>query len=95
MFRRELEARSGISVDGFRFVTGRQYRGTSIIELKFVGPTEAEVKMLGEKAVQLWRERLATNAPAFTSEFFDTYTLTSSQDQWNRFREWCWRHFGF
>jgi hypothetical protein len=95
VFRRELEASSGISVDGFRFITGRQYRGTSLIELTFVGPTETEVKMMAERAVQLWRERLATNAPAFTSEIFETYTITSSQDRWNRLRQWRRRHLGF
>ncbi len=95
VFRRELEANSGTSVDGFRLLYGRQYRGTAIIELKFVGPTEAEVKTLAEKAVQLWRERLATNAPAFTSEFFETYTLTSARDQWYSVRQWRWRHLGF
>lgn len=68
MFRRELESRSGTSVDEFRFVKGFQYRSTTIIELEFAGRTEAEVKMLGETAAQLWRERLITNTPPVVSD---------------------------
>jgi hypothetical protein len=95
MFRRELESRSGASVDEFHFIKGFQYRSTTIIELEFAGRTEAEVKMLGETAAQLWRERLITNTPPVVSEFIDSNTVTSSQEQWNRFRRWRWRHFGF
>lgn len=95
VFLRELEKATGIESAGFRFLGAEQYRSTSIIELKFVGRTEAEVKLLSEKAVQLWRERLMTNAPADPSEFLETHTLTSAQDQWNSFCRWRWRHLGF
>lgn len=95
VFRRELENATGIPVGDFRYLGVGQYRGTSIIELKFVGRSEAEVKLLAEKAVQLWRERLMTNAAADPSELLETQTLTSAQDQWNSIRQWRWEHFRF
>ncbi len=95
VFRRELEKVTGLPVEAFRYLTADLFRGTSIIELKFVGRNEAEVKLLAEKAVQLWRERLMTNAPADPSEVLETDTLTSSQDQWNAIRKWRRRHLGF
>jgi hypothetical protein len=95
VFRRELEKATGTQAVRFRFLGAEQYRSTSIIELKFVGRTEAEVKLLGEKAVQLWLDQLMTNAPADPGKFLETYTLTSAQDQRNSFRQWTWRHFGF
>jgi hypothetical protein len=95
VFRRELEKVTGLPVEAFRYLRADQFRGTSIIELKFVGRNEAEVKLLAEKAVQLWRERLMTNAPADPSEVLETDTLTSSQDQWNSIRQCRRRHLGF
>lgn len=95
VFRSELEKATGLPVGDFRYLGVGQYRSTSIIELKFVGRNEAEVKLLAEMAVKLWRERLMTNTPADPSEFLETDTLTSAQDQWNSFRQWRWRHLGF
>lgn len=95
VFLRELEEATGIQVARFRFLGAEQFRSTSIMELKFVGQTETEVKLLGEKAVQLWLDQLKTNAPADPGKFLETFTLTSAHDRQNSFRQWRWRHFGF
>ncbi len=42
VFRRELEEATGLPVEAFRYLRADQFRGTSIIELKFVGRNEAE-----------------------------------------------------
>lgn len=95
VFRRELEKVTGLPVEAFRYLRADLFRGTSIIELKFVGRTETEVKLLGEKAVQLWLDQLKTNAPSDPGKFLETVTLTSAQDRRNSFRQWRRRHLGF
>lgn len=95
VFCRELEKTTGLPIADFRYLGVDQARGTSIIEVKFVGRSEIEVKFLAETAVQLWRERLMTNTPADPSEFLETHTLPNSQGQLNSFRRWTWRRFGF
>jgi len=87
--------RAGAPANALKFLGVQQYRGASVLELKFSGRTENDALRLGMSAAQRWCDAVQAQEPTVTTEIMEGYTTSTLRDQWSEIRQWCRRHFGF